>query len=147
MKVILTHLLLFSSVFLIDVFAMNANEGDLEKIKQAVKNHISSKFSSVGTYKSARFGELDLKGNIVHRFKEKPQTKQSWINGGFFVFEPEFLRLIKSSSTVLEKEPLENLAKRKQLIAFKHEKFWQCMDTKRDKDNLTKIIKSKKIKF
>lgn len=60
MKVILTHLLLFSSIFLIDAFAMNANEGDLEKIKQAVKNHISSKFSSVGTYKSATFGELEI---------------------------------------------------------------------------------------
>ena len=88
--------------------------------------------------------KVSVKGNIVHRFKEKPQTKQSWINGGFFVFEPEFLRLIKSSSTVLEEEPLENLAKRKQLIAFKHEKFWQCMDTKRDKDLLERLWNEKK---
>ena len=112
-------------------------------LKELLKFHM--KHGKIGTittvHPSARFGELDLKGNIVHRFKEKPQTKQSWINGGFFVFEPEFLRLIKSSSTILEKEPLENLAKRKQLIAFKHEKFWQCMDTKRDKETLEKLLR------
>ena len=115
-------------------------------LKELLKFH--NKHKKIGTittvHPSARFGELDLKGNTVNRFKEKPQTKQSWINGGFFVFEPEFLRLIKSSSTVLEKEPLENLANRKQLIAFKHEKFWQCMDTKRDKDFLERLWNEKK---
>ena len=115
-------------------------------LKELLKFH--KKHKKIGTittvHPSARFGELDLKGNIVYRFKEKPQTKQSWINGGFFVFEPEFLNMIKSSSTILEKEPLENLAKRKQLVAFKHEKFWQCMDTKRDKILLERLWNEKK---
>ena len=70
---------------------------------------------------------------------------EGWINGGFFVIEPEFLKFILNDKTYLEKEPLEKITKKKQLVAFKHEGFWQCMDTKRDKDYLEQIIK--KIKF
>ena len=95
----------------------------------------------------ARFGALKLKGNNVSYFKEKPKLDEGWINGGFFVMEPEFLKLIKNDNTYLEREPLEAVTRRKQLAAFKHEGFWQCMDTKRDKDNLNKILKRKKIKF
>ena len=84
--------------------------------------------------------------NIIS-FKEKPQINSGWINGGFFVIEPEFLKLIKNDNTYLEREPLENISKRKQLVAFKHKGFWQCMDTKRDKDKLDMILKSRKIKF
>ena len=114
-------------------------------LKELLKFHNNhGKIGTITTvHPNARFGELDLKGNTVYKFKEKPQTKKSWINGGFFVFEPEFLSMIKSSSTILEKEPLENLAKQKQLIAFKHEKFWQCMDTKRDKDFLERLWNEK----
>ena len=61
--------------------------------------------------------------------------------------EPEFFKFIKNENTILERGPLENAAQKKQLVAFKHEGFWQCMDTKRDKDNLNKILKRKKIKF
>ena len=61
--------------------------------------------------------------------------------------EPEFLKLIKNDQTYLEKEPLEKATRKKQLIAFRHKGFWQCMDTKRDKDKLNKILNSKKIKF
>ena len=61
--------------------------------------------------------------------------------------EPEFLKFIKNYNTYLEKEPLEQMTRKKQLVAFKHERFWQCMDTKRDKEKLNKILKSKKIKF
>ena len=95
----------------------------------------------------ARFGALKLKGNNVNYFKEKSKLDEGWINGGFFVMEPEFLKYIKNDNTYLEREPLETVTKKKQLAAFRHEGFWQCMDTKIDKDNLSKIFKSKKIKF
>jgi len=84
----------------------------------------------------ARFGELDIDDCVVKSFKEKPQTTQGWINGGFFVMEPEFLDFIESDQTILEKEPLERVASIGQLNAFKHEGFWQCMDSVRDRNYL-----------
>ena len=95
----------------------------------------------------ARFGALKLQGNRVRYFKEKSKLDEGWINGGFFVMEPKFLNFIKNDGTYLEREPLERITKNKQLTAFKHKGFWQCMDTKRDKDNLEKVLKSKKIKL
>jgi len=95
----------------------------------------------------ARFGVVKLKGNHVNYFKEKSKLDEGWINGGFFVMEPEFFKFIKNDNTYLEREPLEKMSKKKQLVAFKHKGFWQCMDTKRDKDKLDKILKNKKIKF
>ena len=95
----------------------------------------------------ARFGALKLKGHYVSSFKEKSKLDEGWINGGFFVMEPEFLKFIKNDNTYLEREPLEAVTQKKQLAAFRHEGFWQCMDTKRDKDNLNEILKRKKIKF
>ena len=95
----------------------------------------------------ARFGYLKLRGNVVKYFKEKPRTDEGWINGGFFVMEPTFFKFIKNDNTYLEREPLEMVTRKKQLVAFKHEGFWQCMDTKRDKDNLNKILIRKKNKF
>ena len=84
----------------------------------------------------ARFGELDINNNIVASFKEKPQVTQGWINGGYFIIEPDFFELIEGDDTILEKEPLELAAKMGELMAYKHEGFWQCMDTKRDRDSL-----------
>jgi glucose-1-phosphate cytidylyltransferase len=95
----------------------------------------------------ARFGALKLKGNHVSYFKEKSKLDEGWINGGFFVMEPKFFNFIKNDKTYLEREPLEEITNKRQLTAFKHEGFWQCMDTKRDKDKLNKILNSKKIKF
>lgn len=89
----------------------------------------------------ARFGAIKIKGNKVSYFKEKSKLDEGWINGGFFVMEPKFLDLIKDDKTFLEKEPLEKVAKKGQLCAFKHSGFWQCMDTKRDKDKLEEILK------
>jgi glucose-1-phosphate cytidylyltransferase len=85
---------------------------------------------------SARFGELEIDNNVVKNFQEKPQMTQGWINGGYFVVEPDFFDYIDNDNTVLEKEPLERVAEEGQLMAFKHNGFWQCMDTKRDKDLL-----------
>jgi len=93
----------------------------------------------------ARFGELTINNeNIVVEFKEKPQTQSGWINGGFFVFKPEIFDYIDSDSTVLEKEPLEKLSSEKKLKAYYHEKFWQSMDTIRDKNYLEEIWSSGK---
>ena len=92
----------------------------------------------------ARFGALQIEGKIVRRFKEKSKTDENWINGGFFVMQKKFLKFIKNDQTVLEKKPLEQVAKFKQLAAYKHEGFWQCMDTKKDRDLLEKILIKKK---
>ena len=89
----------------------------------------------------ARFGAIKLSGNKVKVFKEKDIMDEGWINGGFFVMEPKFLNYIKNDKTFLEKEPLEKASKAGQLFAYKHEGFWQCMYTKRDKDKLEKILK------
>ena len=94
----------------------------------------------------ARFGYLKLKGNSVKYFKEKSNVDEGWINGGFFVMEPKFLKYIKNDNTYLERSPLEILTKKKQLSAFKHKDFWHCMDTMRDKKNLEKILLQKKYK-
>jgi len=94
---------------------------------------------------SARFGELKFKGSVVASFQEKPQTETGWINGGFMVLEPGFIDLIEGDSTVLEREPLETLARRGQLVGYKHTGFWQCMDTKRDHDLLNQIYESKRV--
>ncbi len=92
----------------------------------------------------ARFGEISLKSNKVTSFKEKPQVGQGWINGGFFIANYNFFNLIKGNATILEKEPLEKATSKKQLYAFRHQGFWKCMDTKRDKDVLEKIYKKNK---
>ena len=89
----------------------------------------------------ARFGALKLKGQRVSYFKEKSKLDEGWINGGFFVMEPTFLKLIKNDKTYLEREPLEKVAEKGQLAAYRHEGFWQCMDTKRDRDQLENLFK------
>ena len=86
----------------------------------------------------ARFGAIKISNNFVNYFKEKSQIDEGWINGGFFVIEQKIFKFIKNDETVFEKEPIEKLTKKKQLIAFKHKNFWQCLDTKRDIDLLKK---------
>lgn len=88
---------------------------------------------------AARFGELELDGSRVVSFQEKPQLQEGWINGGFFVIEPEFFSLIEGDSTLLEREPLEQASKSGQLMAYSHDGFWQCMDTKRDHELLEEL--------
>ncbi|MCH8898805.1 MAG: glucose-1-phosphate cytidylyltransferase [Chloroflexi bacterium] len=87
----------------------------------------------------ARFGELVLKGDMVCEFSEKPQTGEGWINGGFFVFEPQVFDYLSGDQSILEREPLERLASDGQLVAFRHEGFWQPMDTLRDKQLLESL--------
>ncbi len=91
----------------------------------------------------ARFGAIKLKGDYVTYFKEKSKLDEGWINGGFFVIEPKFIDLIKNDKTFLEREPLEKAFLKKQLVAYRHNSFWQCVDTKRDLDLLRKIFPKK----
>ena len=91
-----------------------------------------------------RFGVLNLSGDYVTEFHEKHSGESSWINGGFFVFEPGIFDYLRDDSTVLEKAPLETLAKEKKLSAFKHDGFWYSMDTLRDKKHLENLWSSNK---
>ena len=87
----------------------------------------------------ARFGHLNLSGDQISEFSEKPQTREGWINGAFFVVEPGVFDYIDGDDTQWEKEPLERLAEDGQLMAFRHTSFWQCMDTMRDKHLLEEL--------
>ena len=133
-----------------ETFMMTYGDGlSNVNLKKLLKFHKKNKklVTLTAVRPPARFGALKLKGHNVNYFKEKSQLDEGWINGGFFVMEPKFLKFIKNDDTYLEREPLEQMTKKRQLMAFKHKGFWQCMDTKRDKDKLDKILKSKKFKF
>ena len=102
------------------------------------------KITVTAVHPPARFGELEIKGNSVKTFKEKPQLQKGWINGGYFVVEPSFIKLIGNKNVMLERNPLLKATKQKTFAAYKHNGFWFCMDTIRDKEVLEKIIKEKK---
>ncbi len=91
------------------------------------------------TQSPGRFGALNLEGNIVTSFKEKPRGDGAWINGGFFVLSPRVINYIHGDITLWEREPMEKIAREKQLNAFFHEGFWQPMDTLRDKQQLESL--------
>jgi|TARA_B100000929_G_C15412099_1_gene388333 glucose-1-phosphate cytidylyltransferase len=128
-----------------ETFMMTYGDGlSNVNLKNLLKFHKKNKklVTLVAVRPPARFGVIKFKGNFVNYFKEKSKLDEGWINGGFFVMEPKFLKFIKNDSTYLEREPLEKLTKRRQLIAYKHEGFWQCVDTKRDLDKIKKILKN-----
>lgn len=91
---------------------------------------------------TARFGHLEMDGDRVVEFSEKPQTREGWINGAFFVLEPEIFDYIEGDATHWEMEPLERLAQEGQLMAYRHTSFWQCMDTLREKVYLESLWQS-----
>jgi glucose-1-phosphate cytidylyltransferase len=127
-----------------ETFMMTYGDGISNvNIKNLLKFHKKNKkmVTLTAVRPPARFGVLKIKGNNVSYFKEKSKTDVGWINGGFFIMEAKFLDLIKNNMTYLEREPLENVCKRKNLCAYKHRGFWQCVDTKRDLEKLKKIIK------
>tara|TARA_Y100000590_G_scaffold409430_1_gene501606 strand:- start:4156 stop:4836 length:681 start_codon:yes stop_codon:yes gene_type:complete len=129
-----------------ETFMMTYGDGlSNVNLKKLLKFHKKNKklVTLTAVRPPARFGALKIKGSYVNSFKEKSKLDEGWINGGFFVIEPKFLKFIRNDGTYLEREPLEMATKKKQLAAFKHEGFWQCMDTKRDKDNLNKILNKK----
>tara|TARA_B100001057_G_C22824104_1_gene940642 strand:- start:167 stop:868 length:702 start_codon:yes stop_codon:yes gene_type:complete len=132
-----------------DTFLMTYGDGISDvNLKKLVNFHRKNKklVTLTAVRPPARFGYLKIKGNLVNYFKEKSTTDEGWINGGFFVINPKFLKYIKDDQTFLEKEPLEKITKKKQLSAYKHKSFWHCMDTIRDKRKLDKILKNKKFK-
>lgn len=111
---------------------------DINKLVEFHKQH--GKLVTVTAVRpSARFGELIIESDKVQSFQEKPQTKDGWINGGYFVINSKFLNLIDGDATVLERGPLEEVAQMGELMAYRHDGFWQCMDTKRDKDYLEEL--------
>ena len=93
----------------------------------------------------ARFGALKVVKNKVKYFKEKSNLDEGWINGGFFVSEPKIFNFIKDDKTYLERTPFERICKKNQMVAFKHNSFWQCMDSQRDKEILEKKLKKIKL--
>ena len=128
-----------------DCFFMTYGDGISNvNLKKLLKFH--KKNNKIATLTAvrppARFGSIKIKGNLVKVFKEKSKLDEGWINGGFFVFEPNIFKYIKNDKTYLERDPLENISKKKELLAYKHKGFWQCMDTKRDKDLIEKILKN-----
>ena len=127
-----------------ETFMMTYGDGlSNVNLKKLLKFHKNNKklVTLTAVRPPARFGALKFKGHLVRYFKEKSKVDEGWINGGFFVIEPKFLNFIKKDDTYLEKEPLELASKKKQLVAYKHGGFWQCVDTKRDLDKIRKILK------
>jgi len=110
-------------------------------INNLLKFHQKNKklITVTAVHPSARFGELNLDGDKVLSFKEKPQLQKGWINGGFFVVEPGFFNYIENPNVMLEREPIEKATSDSQLYAYRHEGFWQCMDTRRDHKLLEKL--------
>jgi glucose-1-phosphate cytidylyltransferase len=89
----------------------------------------------------ARFGELKIKNSRIIEFNEKPQLTHGWINGGFFIFNYKIFNFLNKKNVMLEMDPVQKIIKKKNFMAFKHNGFWMCMDTVRDKLLLEKIIK------
>jgi glucose-1-phosphate cytidylyltransferase len=105
---------------------------DLKKLLAFHRSH--GKLATVTAVRpTARFGHLEFEGDRVKEFSEKPQTAEGWINGAFFVLEPQVFDYIEGDDTQWEREPMERLSRDGQLMAYRHESFWQCMDTLRDK--------------
>lgn len=111
---------------------------DLKKLLEFHKAH-GKLITLTAVRPPARFGHLELDGDQITNFDEKPQTGEGWINGAFFVCEPKVFDYIEGDDTQFEREPLQNLAKDGQLMAYRHQGFWQCMDTLRDKVLLEKL--------
>ena len=116
---------------------------DIKKLLAFHRSH--GKIATVTAVRPvSRFGALDLDGNGVKNFSEKPQASEGWINGGFFVFEPGLFDLLEGDDTILERNPLRELAEAGQLMAFRHTGFWQPVDTLREKRILESLWESGK---
>ena len=131
--------------YLDQTFLMTYGDGlSNVNISKLVNFHKSQKklFTLTAVRPPARFGAIKIVNNKVKYFKEKSSLDEGWINGGFFVIEPEIFRFIKNDKSYLERTPLEKIASIGELSAFRHNGFWQCMDTLRDKEILEKKLKT-----
>ena len=111
---------------------------DLNALLEFHKSH-GKMITVSAVHPGARFGELEMLDRKVISFQEKPQTTQGWINGGYFIIEPKFFDFIEDDKSILERDPLERAAEMGELMAYHHDGYWQCMDTKRDKDHLEEL--------
>jgi glucose-1-phosphate cytidylyltransferase len=130
-----------------ETFMMTYGDGvgdiDLRALVSFHRNH--GKLATVTAVRPpARFGHLQIEGDEVTNFAEKSQLDEGWVNGGFFVLEPQVLAYIDGDATVFEREPLDQLSREGQLMAYKHQGFWQCMDTLRDVRFLEELWQSGK---
>ena len=118
-------------------------------IKQLINFHLKNKKLATVTAvrPPGRYGVLNIKKSMVKKFSEKAKGGDGYINGGFFILSPKVLSLINSDKTTWEQEPMLKLAKKKQLMAYKHDGFWQSMDTYRDKLQLEELWKNKNAKW
>lgn len=130
-----------------ETFMMTYGDGvaDID-INALVEHHkkYGNKATLTAVLPSGRFGALNVEGDIVRSFQEKPEGDGSWINGGFFVLEPAVFDYLKDDTTIWEKEPLEALASSGELTAYKHNGFWKPMDTLRDKYELSSMLETGK---
>ena len=116
---------------------------DIRRVLEFHRSH--GKLATVTAVRPpSRFGGLIFEGDLVREFSEKPQIGEGWINGGFFVFEPQIFGYLEGDASILEVDALEKIASEGQLAAFKHEGFWQCMDTFREKKILETLWQSGK---
>jgi glucose-1-phosphate cytidylyltransferase len=119
-----------------ETFMLTWGDGvsDLDLRKLLAFHHSHGKLATLtAVHPVARFGHIRVEGSQVAEFSDRPQTREGWINGAFFVLEPGVFDYVDGDETQWEREPLERLAKDGQLMAFRHDSFWQCMDTLRDK--------------
>lgn len=115
---------------------------DINKLVAFHQNH-DGLVTMTSVQLASRFGILEIgENNLVTRFNEKPKKNEAWINGGFFICDPEVIKYIKNDSTTFEKDPLSNLSKDGKLFTYCHHGFWKCMDTLRDKRELDKLANS-----
>ncbi len=116
-------------------------------LNELIKFHLNHKKIATVTavHPPVRFGELEIDEEKVIKFEEKSQAKAGWINGGFFILNNKVFDYIKDDNTLFEREPLEKLVDEKNLMAFKHEGFWKCMDNLRDKIELDKMYKNNQL--
>jgi glucose-1-phosphate cytidylyltransferase len=130
-----------------DAFCFTYGDGvsDID-IKKLISFHFShgKQATLTAVFPPGRFGSLNMENNIVTTFQEKPKGDGGMINGGFFVLSPTVINLIKDDTTTWEREPLEFLAKSREIMAFEHHGFWQPMDTLRDKNYLEELWKTEK---
>ncbi|MDC1053655.1 sugar phosphate nucleotidyltransferase [Candidatus Pelagibacter sp.] len=116
-------------------------------LNELIKFHLNHKKIATVTavHPPVRFGELEIDEEKVTKFEEKSQAKAGWINGGFFILNNKVFDYIKDDNTLFEREPLEKLVDEENLMAFKHEGFWKCMDNLRDKIELDKMYKNNQL--
>lgn len=118
---------------------------DIKKLVEFHKSH--GKLATLtAVMPGGRFGTLEIskENNCIQKFAEKKKEDGGWINGGYMVLQPEVIDYIEGDNTTFEKEPLENLSKDNQLVAYKHYGYWQCMDTMKEKMNLESLLREGK---